>query len=118
MERLMPTSLVLGVTEGAIYNAEETRLGLDERILLFTDGITEAFNADEEEYGERRLEGFLRTHATLPQADLIQRLATDVLGFCGDARPTDDMTLMSIRRTEMSNGRVASLTISGYDAAG
>jgi hypothetical protein len=36
--------------------------------------------------GRLGLEGFLRTHS-----------------FCGDARPTDDMTLMSIRRTEMSD---------------
>ena len=53
--------------------------------------------------GRLGLEGFLRTHSTLSQADLIRRLTADVLAFCGDARPTDDMTLMSIRRTEMSD---------------
>jgi len=98
MQRLMPTSLVLGVTESTTYEAEETELGLGEKLLLFTDGISEAFNVDQQEYGEGRLESFLRTHATLPQADLIQQLTTDVLRFCGDARPTDDMTLMSIMR--------------------
>ena len=98
MQRLMPTSLVLGVTETTTYEAEETELGVGEKLLLFTDGISEAFNVDQQEYGESRLESFLRTHSTLPQADLIQQLTTDVLGFCGDARPTDDMTLMSIMR--------------------
>ena len=98
MQRLMPTSLVLGVTESTTYEAEETELGLGEKLLLFTDGISEAFNVDQQEYGEGRLESFLRTHATLLQADLIQQLTTDVLRFCGDARPTDDMTLMSIMR--------------------
>ena len=53
--------------------------------------------------GETRLEGFLRTHSELPQADLIRQLTVDILAFCGDACPTDDMTLMSIRRTEMSD---------------
>ena len=48
--------------------------------------------------GRLGLEGFLRTHSALPQADLIQQLTADVLSFCGDARPTDDMTLMSIMR--------------------
>ncbi len=98
MQRLMPTSLVLGVTETTTYEAEETELGVGEKLLLFTDGISEAFNVDQQEYGESRLESFLRTHSTLPQADLIQQLTTDVLSFCGDARPTDDMTLMSIMR--------------------
>lgn len=96
-ERLMPTSLVLGVTEEAIYKAETTTLMLEDTILLFTDGITEAFNEDQEEYGEGRLEGFLRGHPKLSQAELIQELTADVLRFCGDVRPTDDMTLMSIR---------------------
>jgi phosphoserine phosphatase RsbU/P len=98
MQRLMPTSLVLGVTETTTYEAEETELGVGEKLLLFTDGISEAFNVDQQEYGESRLESFFRTHSTLPQADLIQQLTTDVLGFCGDARPTDDMTLMAIMR--------------------
>ena len=100
MHRLMPTSLVLGVSETAIYQAEGTELRPGDRMLLFTDGITEAFNADLQEYGEARLESFLKTHANLPQAQLIQRLTRDVLRFCGDARPTDDMTLMSIMRLE------------------
>jgi len=98
MERLMPTSLVLGVTETTSYEAQVAGLGMGEKLLLFTDGISEAFNVDQQEYGESRLEGFLRTHSTLSQADLIQQLTADVLGFCGDARPTDDMTLMSIVR--------------------
>ena len=100
MERLMPTSLVLGVTETTTYEAEETELRVGEKLLLFTDGISEAFNVDQQEYGETRLESFLLTHSTLPQAALIQKLIADVLGFCGDARPTDDMTLMSIVRQE------------------
>jgi len=94
----MPTSLVLGVTETATYEAEATELRAGEKLLLFTDGISKAFNVDQQEYGETRLESFLRTHSTLPQADLIQQLTADVLAFCGDARPTDDMTLMSIVR--------------------
>ena len=99
----MPTSLVLGVTEATTYEAEETQLRVGEKLLLFTDGISEAFNIDQQEYGETRLESFLRTHSTLSQADLIRRLTADVLAFCGDARPTDDMTLMSIRCTEMTD---------------
>jgi len=100
MHRLMPTSLVLGVSETAIYEAEDTELSPGEKALLFTDGITEAFNLDQQEYGESRLESFLAMHADLSQADLIHRLTGDVLRFCGDARPTDDMTLMSVVRLQ------------------
>ena len=88
------------MTESAIYEANATTLERDETILLFTDGITEAFNVDQEEYGESRLESFLHAHAKVSQADLIQQLTADVLRFCSDVRPTDDMTLMSIKRSE------------------
>ena len=66
--------------------------------MLYTDGIAEAFNEADEEYGEERLEDFLRTHMGLKEKEFIGSLMDSVLGFCGDVRQGDDMTLLLIER--------------------
>ncbi len=69
-----------------------------DRLLLYTDGLTEAFNPREEEYGEERVASFLRRSHKLGNDDLLAALRNDVLAFCETARPRDDMTLMVIAR--------------------
>ncbi len=98
LERLPSTSVVLGVDGGSCYEAAETRICPGDILLLFTDGVTEAFNAKEEEYGEERLAQFLRRQARLPSPELIRGIVDEVLEFCGSAFPTDDITLMAIHR--------------------
>jgi phosphoserine phosphatase RsbU/P len=98
LEFLHATALVLGVDPAAGFEARATRLNPGERLLLYTDGVTEAFNVQEEEYGQERLSVFLQTHALVPPSELIPELVSDVLKFCGAARLTDDMTLMAITR--------------------
>ena len=103
LKRLSSTSIVLGITKESRFEASETRLEEGERLLLFTDGVSEAFNPKGEEYGEARLGEFLQNHMNLTQSQLIQELIDDVLAFCGDARPSDDMTLMSIGRQSVKS---------------
>jgi serine phosphatase RsbU (regulator of sigma subunit) len=98
LERLASTSLVLGVDSNASFEAKETRILPGDGLLLFTDGITEAFNAKEEEYGDARLASFLHRHAQLQPAELIKGVVDDVLGFCRPCLPGDDITMMSITR--------------------
>ncbi len=98
-DRLAPTALVLGVNDDARYEVSEMQLGAGQRVLLFTDGLTEAFNAKEEEYGEERLKSYLERHPGSEPNKLIDGLLGDVLNFCGSTRPKDDMTLMVITRS-------------------
>jgi serine phosphatase RsbU (regulator of sigma subunit) len=98
LERLQSNSLVLGVMKDPTFVADEANLAAGERLLIFTDGVSEAFNVAEEEYGETRLAEFLRNHLDLTHEKLIQNLISDVLAFCGSAKPSDDMTLMLISR--------------------
>jgi phosphoserine phosphatase RsbU/P len=66
--------------------------------LLYTDGITEANDAKDTEFGEERLEEFLRQQRAATDQELIDRLLVEVLRFCGAIRPRDDMTLMVVSR--------------------
>jgi serine phosphatase RsbU (regulator of sigma subunit) len=97
-ERLPATATVLGFQRGLAFEGRETRVAPGEAILLFTDGITEAFNLSDEEYGESRLELFLKKNRDLPRDKFIQDIIRDVLHFCGPARPGDDMTLVFVDR--------------------
>jgi len=98
LERLTATATVLGFTRGLDLEVREIRISAGESVLLFTDGITEAFNLSDEEYGEERLEAFLQKNRALPRGKFIQALIGDVLKFCGPVRPGDDMTVVVVDR--------------------
>lgn len=73
-----------------------TRLRPGEVLLLYTDGVTEAFSDSREMFGPQRLDGALR--AADPRPDRVVRGIRDALhAFCGDRRH-DDQTLVAIRR--------------------
>jgi serine phosphatase RsbU (regulator of sigma subunit) len=97
-ERLPATATVLGFQPGLPFNAAETAVGVGERLFLYTDGVTEAFNTSEEEFGEGRLEAYLDANRSLGSDPLIQGLVRDVLAFCGAERPRDDITLVAVDR--------------------
>jgi serine phosphatase RsbU (regulator of sigma subunit)/putative methionine-R-sulfoxide reductase with GAF domain len=80
------------------YGEVNLRLDPGDALVLFSDGVTEAQNADEEEYGEARLVECLRAVADQPAAVMIDRLMTAIDGFAGGAPQFDDITLLVARR--------------------
>ncbi|RPJ54417.1 MAG: serine/threonine-protein phosphatase [Acidobacteria bacterium] len=99
IDRLHSTSMVMGVMENPGYAAEKVRLRTWDHLLLYTDGIPEASTLQGEEYGEERFSAFLRANAGLDQSLLFDRLVKEVVRHCGDNRPHDDITMISIVRT-------------------
>jgi serine phosphatase RsbU (regulator of sigma subunit) len=98
VDRLQPAAMVLGVMADAAVEARQVEITQADRLLLFTDGFSEAFNKKDEEYGEERLtESFIRVR-TQPPSIVVERLIADVLSFCGPLQPQDDMTLMLVGR--------------------
>jgi sigma-B regulation protein RsbU (phosphoserine phosphatase) len=98
VERLEPTTMVLGVMPDVPVEAGRAELGPADRLLIFTDGYSEAWNKKEEEYGEGRLaESLVRAQALTPPA-AVEQVTADVLAFCGSTPPHDDMTLMLVAR--------------------
>jgi phosphoserine phosphatase RsbU/P len=65
--------------------------------VLFTDGISEAMNADEEMFGEERLCELVADHPDLPFDELRERIFRDVRAFAGEPGPHDDMTLILLK---------------------
>lgn len=88
--------LLLGIMEGVVYRSSSLCLTRGERLLLYTDGVTEAMNVHDELYSEARL---LDTLASAPRQDLanlIENLLAHVQVFAGAAPQSDDITLLAI----------------------
>jgi phosphoserine phosphatase RsbU/P len=97
-ERLaLPRGLVVGAIEGFDYGASRTRLGIGDALLVFTDGVTEAANAQGEFFAEDRLKALLATIGDVSSADLVARVRDEVRRFVGPSEPSDDLTLMAVR---------------------
>jgi hypothetical protein len=103
IERLHSTSMVMGVMDDPGYVEEKVRLGTWDHLLLYTDGIPEASDLQGQEYGEERFSAFLRANAGLDQSLLFDRLVKEVVRHCGDNRPHDDMTMISIVRLPVAS---------------
>lgn len=87
---------VLGGMEGVRYRINEMTLDPGDRIFLYTDGVTEATNAEEELYGEERLIAFMNQNRTVEAKKLLVALKADIDEFVGEAPQFDDITMLML----------------------
>jgi sigma-B regulation protein RsbU (phosphoserine phosphatase) len=86
---------IIGAVEGIAYKENVLSFSRNDRLLLFTDGVTEAMNPAGDLYLENRLEEFLNKHQTLPTDDLVTEVLGAVEEFAADAEQADDITLLA-----------------------
>ena len=86
---------VLGVFPTWTYENSAVELRAGDRLLLFTDGITEASDADGQEFGETSIAAFAKANSTLSASELNSRLLAQVTAYCGN-QFQDDATLLVI----------------------
>ncbi len=98
IERLPATALAMGVLAETPFESGEVTLGPGDRLLLYTDGVTEAENARGEEFGESRLLAFLDAHRSDSDRGLLDGVVASVLLYGAGIKPRDDMTLMVLGR--------------------
>jgi serine phosphatase RsbU (regulator of sigma subunit) len=94
--RVLPSqpNLPLGVIDGIEYQEQEVVLEHDDALFLYTDGLTEAENAEAQLFGEERMKQVL--HGRRPSAEHLQSMQDAVRAFVGEAPQSDDLTMLFI----------------------
>ncbi|MBP3893661.1 MAG: SpoIIE family protein phosphatase [Atopobiaceae bacterium] len=90
------SGLFLGAFDSTTYRSHTITLEPEDQLLLYTDGVNEAFSADDEEYGNGRLEAFAASHANLHPQDLVNALHEDVMDWARGVPQSDDITILSL----------------------
>ncbi|RMD98838.1 MAG: hypothetical protein D6814_06725, partial [Calditrichaeota bacterium] len=95
--RLLETGgVILGMMPEMPYQQETISLAPNDWLVLFTDGVSEAMNEQDEEFTEQRIEATIRENLDLSARQMIEKIATAVREFCGNAPQSDDITLVAI----------------------
>ena len=80
------------------YEQEEVSLAVGSVVVAYTDGLVEAMNTAEKEFGENRLKALLKTHRTLTSEQIQSTIIQQVTEFIGDNPLQDDFTLLVVKR--------------------
>ena len=93
--------VALGLVSGLEYEQNSIVLQPGETVVLYTDGVTEAMNIDQEEFGMERLEQLFMGAAPANAEEANATVFESVNEFAGDASQSDDITCMTLRRHEV-----------------
>jgi phosphoserine phosphatase RsbU/P len=96
-ERLEEGELPLGINPGTRFPSGSATLAPGDLLVIFTDGVVEAVNERDQEFGEARLLDVLRTGPAESAAATLQRLTSAIDAFAGSARQHDDITWLVFR---------------------
>lgn len=100
LTKLSAGGLVAGIVPS--YPFEEAVFSMlpGELLILFSDGITEAMNNNEEEFGDDRLMEIIVNHRSELPENLLEIILKEVQKFCGKTAQMDDMTIVIVKRQE------------------
>ena len=90
--------IALGLTPNRVYRETLTEVPPGSTVVMYTDGVSEAMNADREEFGEERLEGVLRSGPALGAAETNRRIIQAIHDFTLGMRQSDDITCLTLHR--------------------
>jgi sigma-B regulation protein RsbU (phosphoserine phosphatase) len=98
LERLSRGGMALGVLQGIRYEEYFVELGPGDFLVFYTDGITEAFSAEGQMFGEERLRAAIQAADAGTAQAMLDAIDAAVADFTRDSSPSDDMTLMVLHR--------------------
>ncbi len=94
---LKPTGAAIGLVESFSFGSESIALQPEDVLLLYTDGLTEAMNAREEEYGEQRMVELVQRQHGSPPNVLLHELRHALRDFTGKVSLHDDFTMIAAK---------------------
>ena len=90
--------IVAGAIDDYEFTEDTLQLEKGDTLLLFTDGVTEAIDKDEKDYGDERLRKLLGQCSKLSCQEIVDKVKADVKAFVGEAEQSDDITLLALKR--------------------
>jgi sigma-B regulation protein RsbU (phosphoserine phosphatase) len=93
----MGISLPLGIFEDVALDLQSVSIPPESTLLLYTDGVTEAFDGEQSMFGETRLKEILASRAHDSSQALCDSILETVSSFGGDAGHLDDITVVAVR---------------------
>jgi len=98
LEKIPSTGdIVLGIMDEMPYKMKKIKLEKGEEIFIFTDGVTEAMNVNDELFSEKRLEALLLTLHQKPIEEINKSVVKNVKEFAGKAEQSDDITTLTVK---------------------
>jgi serine phosphatase RsbU (regulator of sigma subunit) len=97
-QKLLPTGMVLGIEMEAPYMQQHLTMQPGDFVLFYTDGLIDAIDAEDREFGMPRMEKIAQESRQLTAEELIIRLENAVAEHSGAVTPFDDITLLVVRR--------------------
>ena len=94
VSRLEASGTVVGLLENATYQQAAVPLAPGDVFIAFTDGISEAMNAAQDEWGEDRLIDTMKGCLKLPPGEIISCIMKSADNFAAGAKQNDDMTII------------------------
>ena len=91
---------ILAGMEGMKYQQESITLSEGDELYLYTDGVTEAMNLEEELFTDQRLKEALNRHRKLDLKDLLASMKQEIDQFANGAKQADDITMLALRINE------------------
>lgn len=99
IEEIEAGGIGLGMLDfGIPYNGAKLKIETGEKLFLYTDGIPEAMNLNEEEYSDERMVKFLKKNSDKNPKDFINVIVEDVKSHVGVAKQSDDITSLFLKR--------------------
>ncbi|MES2657158.1 MAG: GAF domain-containing SpoIIE family protein phosphatase [Verrucomicrobiota bacterium] len=102
VELLRSPGLALGIDSGAVFErvTRDLEIGMEsgDCVLFYTDGVKEAVNSNEEEFGMERMSEAFRLAAPLGAEAILVRMQADLKKFTGEGPQMDDITLVAIEK--------------------
>lgn len=99
IDTLGTSGIALGVIEEAHFRESQAIVGAEDVLVCYTDGVTEAINDAEQEYGVGRLIDVVKRYRGRSADEIVQAVLSDLAAHTGDQPPFDDVTLLVLKRT-------------------
>lgn len=110
IRQLEGTGFPIGIAPVADYDLHELHLATGDRLLFFSDGLTEVANEQKEEAGPERVLDWLHEGFDLGVDELVKMLAQNVTAWAADGIPNDDVSILMVEFT--GNGFVSASQVS------